>query len=75
MCAGFFTVNETLNSNMYFWFFPAKVSHCIEHYTFDSVVTIALMYTGTCDCGICVCYVIIFANIFMLHVVYFRATV
>ena len=23
---GFFTVNETTNSNMYFWFFPAKVS-------------------------------------------------
>jgi len=24
---GFFTVNETTNSNMYFWFFPAKVSN------------------------------------------------
>ncbi len=24
--AGFFTVNETFSSNMYFWFFPAQVS-------------------------------------------------
>jgi len=25
--SGFFTVNETTNSNMYFWFFPARVGH------------------------------------------------
>ena len=24
--AGFFTVNKTLNSNMFFWFFPSQVS-------------------------------------------------
>ena len=28
---GFFTVNETFNSNMYFWFFPAKVSYRIVY--------------------------------------------
>ena len=52
--AGFFTVNETYNSNMYFWFFPSIVSSNVHYVyvcksiTYNRMTTLLLLFSCGC---------------------------